>query len=124
MYILMKMSCSLLVERIVLPVGFGLSSLSLVGLGWVDRSPLLTFLPCPFVVLSLSGKCLATAFTVSPDHDAYCLFFIAAIHVGFVGNRLLRVDSAQVQVVFSTRTHCGWPRWVGGGRGGTLLGLS
>ncbi len=86
MYILMKMSCSLLVGRIVLPVGFGLSLLSLVSLGWVNRSPLLTFLPCPFVVLSFSGKCLATAFTVSPGNDAYCLFFIAAIHVGFVGN--------------------------------------
>jgi hypothetical protein len=51
----------------------------------VERSPLLVFCPCPLIVLSLSGKYFATALTLRPGHDAYCLFFIAWIHDGLVG---------------------------------------
>jgi hypothetical protein len=52
----------------------------------VDGSPLQPFLSCLFIVSLLVGKFLATAFMVRPGHDAYCLFFIAATHVGLVGN--------------------------------------
>ena len=51
----------------------------------VERNPLLVFRTCPLIVSSLSGKYFATALTVRPDHDAYCLFFIAWIHDGLVG---------------------------------------
>ncbi len=51
----------------------------------VERSLLLVFRPCPFIVSSLSGKYFAVALTVRPGHDAYCLFFIALIHDGLVG---------------------------------------
>jgi len=51
----------------------------------VERSPLLVFCPCHFIDSSLSGKYFATALTVRPGHDAYCLFFIALIHDGLVG---------------------------------------
>ena len=51
----------------------------------VERSPLLVFRPCPLIVLLLLGKYFATALTVRPGHDAYCLFFIAQIHDGLVG---------------------------------------
>ncbi len=52
----------------------------------VNLNLLLILRPCPFNVSSLSGECLATAFVVSPGHDANCLFLIAFIHVGFVRN--------------------------------------
>ena len=51
----------------------------------VERSPLLVFRPSHSIVLSLSGKYFATALTVRPGHDAYCLFFITWINDGLVG---------------------------------------
>ena len=51
----------------------------------VERSLLLVFCPCPLIVSLLSGKYFATALTVRPSHDAYCLFFIAWIRDGLVG---------------------------------------
>ena len=58
---------------------------SLLASVLVERSPLLVFCPCPFIVSSLLGKYFATAWTVRPGHDAYCLFFISLIHDGLVG---------------------------------------
>ncbi len=62
-----------------------LLSLSLLAGVLVEQSQLLVLRPCPFIVSLLSGKYFATALTVRPGHDAYCLFFIALIHDGLVG---------------------------------------
>ena len=64
------------------------SSLSrvLCYLGFVDLNLLGVFLPWPLWVLSDSGKRRRTASTDSPGHDANCLFLMATIHCGFVGN--------------------------------------
>jgi len=56
------------------------------SLGFVDLNPLGVFLPWPLWVSLDSGKCRRTASTDSPGHDAYCLFLMAVIHCGFVGN--------------------------------------
>ncbi len=61
-----------------------LSSSHLSGV-LVERSPLLVFCPCLFIVSLLSGKYFAAALTVRPGHDAYYLFFIALVHDGLVG---------------------------------------
>ncbi len=64
------------------------SSLSIdsFSFGFVDLNPLGVFLPWPLWVSSDSGKCRRTASTDSPGHEAYCLFLMAVIHCGFVGN--------------------------------------
>jgi hypothetical protein len=51
----------------------------------VERSPLLVFHLCSFIVSLLSGKYFAAALMVRPGHNAYCLFFITLIHDGLVG---------------------------------------
>ncbi len=64
------------------------SLLSIVSfsLGFVDLNPLGVFFPWPLWVSLDSGKCRRTASTDSPGHNAYCLFLMAVIHCGFVGN--------------------------------------
>jgi hypothetical protein len=61
------------------------SSLSIWGVAFVDRNPLLVLRPWRFNVSSDSGKFLLTASHVRPGHDAYCLFLMALSHDGLVG---------------------------------------
>jgi hypothetical protein len=53
---------------------------------FVERRLFRVLRPCPSVVSSDFEKCLVTAFAVKPGQDKNCIFFIAATHVGLVGN--------------------------------------
>ena len=54
--------------------------------GLVERRPLGVRRLCPLWVSSALGKWQRTASTVSPGQEEKCLFLMARIQVGFVGN--------------------------------------